>query len=204
MPPELETSTAPLKDGPSYHYYRAPYPILSFLYGLYCDESWSHDEYEKWEAGKRDVVTLEYRYEKYLDPYPGIPRDARRVITKDVANLPKPVDDERRKPRILDCDAIWPDLSNELAKASQPRTDGRAPVFKETRPVLSSLACIYLGDSKSVAEIVGTQKDGAKLLPVVLLDQLISIKSSGGSLESFLAEIRPRLFSEFIAPKNSW
>jgi hypothetical protein len=195
-------SAKPLQPGPEYHYFRAPYPILSFLYGLYCDKHWSDAEYEKWEESE-DPQTHVYSYEKYLDPYPNIPATARRVITTDVASVELLPPETRRKPRILDCDSIWPDLSEELTRAVKPRADGRAPEFQDARPVFSALACIYLGDFESVAHILSKQPDAAKLLPVPLLEQLFKAKGTIGA-RPLLEELKPRLYSEFIAPPPSW
>ena len=197
MPPV----TDPLPAGPSYHYYRAPYPILSFLYGLYCDLEWSVNEYEKWEDAGKDPATGTFRYLKYLDPYPNIPANAFRVLTLDVANLPKPDDDPRRKPRLVDCESLWPDLKAELARPPRAKEDGRPPQFKDIRPILSSVACIFLGDVSSLAQVV--DQAAARLLPVSVLESLIKTRGTDESL-SLIEELRPRLFSEFIAPKNSW
>lgn len=193
-----------LPPGPSYHYYHEPYPILSFLYGLYCDEPWSKAEYEKWtDAGAINGV---YLYEKYLDPYPNIPATARRVITHDVADLAPPPGKIRRKPRILDCDAIWDDFSNELQQQlpSEPqKSDGKEPQFTDTRPVLSALACVYLGGATSVDAIVAENSDAKKLLPIAALEALIASKGTVDA-KTALDEIKPRLYAEFIAPPESW
>lgn len=143
-------------EGPSKSYYRAPYPILSFLVSLYCDAKWSLDEFEKWKRSERTLKVEKkgqeeeeiYMYHGYLDPYADMPLAVARIIYLDV---PKSLDVDaqgRRKPSNKNFADFWPYLVNELSLPPRARQPERAfPTGTKLAPLLSALAEVFLLDN---------------------------------------------------------
>lgn len=191
---------------PPYSYFRAPHPILSFLYGLYCDATWSEDEFLKWKDSKtpEDI----YEYEGYLDPYPGLPWSARKLISVRVpAEAPKIGD--RFLPNEALADVIWPLLLQELtlnpaeAVSAQSDPDRHAPVRDANRPALSGLALIYLQDMSEAQA-----RDAFLEYLEPLQSQLVAVAATRISRDSALTDalfaLKPALVSDLVSQPAPW
>jgi hypothetical protein len=187
---------------PDTHYYVAPYSLLSFLFGLYCDHEWSEEEYVRWEASESPRHSGTYTYSGYLNPYEPIPPAAREIINEQVKLNPTG-SNGRRNPTTQQFEAFWPDFRAELLKpptGESPKPGFRRAYFDPSRPILSALACIYLADATSVPQIVGM----AGKLPAVFSD-LIAMRSAGAGFEGLLDNpLKQLLLEDFQAPEEAW
>lgn len=188
---------------PEYHYYRAPYPILSFVAGLYCDKHWSDEEFEKWEASE-DKNTHVYHYKGYRFPYPIQSESAKHLFDVVVPDQNHHPDEFGRKaPNNADCNVLWDDLVAELKQPAQPRGDGRLPLFYEKKATLSTVAAIYLGDDVSAKQALSywkREKDNAALAN---FQRLLEVKGTPGA-EAVLNDIKQALFADLVLPPNCW
>lgn len=189
--------------GPAYHYYRAPYSILSFIAGLYCDAEWSRKEFEKWLAA--GYVDGKYAYNLFLEPYPGLIGTSLETLLND--KVPEENEDDadangRRAPNRGNCEEIWPALLAELQKPAEPRGDGRLPLFYDKKPVISTLAAIYLSDDKGADSAVSYWVKADKKL-LSLFSRLRNGKVTPAT-QSVLLELKDALFADLMDPPNCW
>lgn len=180
---------AVIAEGPRTHYYRAPYPILSFLTGLYCDPAWSLAEFTKWRASARHTKEEDHRvylYDGYLDAYADMPLAAARIIALDVPKSPPEAPDWRHRPTADNFDAIWPFVKNELClkAVGAPRTFP----LNERLPILSSLSLVYLSD----------QLPPSSFPHFSLFQQVHKQNGDAASLGPLLQELAPALKAELI------
>jgi len=189
---------------PEYHYYRAPYSILSFIAGLYCDKNWSDEEFKKWEASK-DPVTGDYTYYRYLDPYQPFPATATAVIGDKVWRDSRNVPDasRRRAPNRDNCLEVWPGLVKELCLAAQPPASGRLPLFYDQKPILSTLAAIYLGDDISAKQAFAFLERDGQVNALTQFKQLAEVKGSAAA-EAILSSLKELILTDLIDPPNCW
>jgi hypothetical protein len=131
------------------------YPVVSFLFALYCDAEFS-------AIANQRFIESEGKWDRYLDKYRknirrSFPPGAARVIHVEVpSNDQQPLGSGRYVPTREQCTAFIKDfLVPELAlipvaQANQPPADlPLDPAFPNaTRPVLSSLALIFLNRSR--------------------------------------------------------
>lgn len=201
----------------SKHYYQAPYPLLSFLFGLYCDSDWSTEAFTKWQLSDKDVKD-NYQWVGYLDPYPNIPQDARQIISVKVPSLPEPPGG-RRTPTVALAQEIWPQLLNELtfpsadARLYHGRPSGRARArFEPTRAFVSSLSLIYLENSQPTASDVTSALQAGKYADVgqaetVLADLEVIYTNRvrpGTSSKDALLRLKAGVFVDFTSPNPPW
>lgn len=189
--------------GPEYHYYRAPYSILSFVAGLYCDKHWSDEEFKKWESSESREG--EYTYYKYLDPYQPMPSVSAEVISEEVAEDKKNEPDAagRRAPNRDNCLKVWPELVAELCQPPGQPSGGRLPLFYERKPILSTLAAIYLGDGVSLKQALAFWD---RVKQPALKAQLMSLAQVKGTADAapVLASLQEAVLKDLIEPPNCW
>jgi hypothetical protein len=191
---------------PPYSYFKSPYPILSFTYGLYCDAAWSEGEFSKW----RDSKTPEgiWEYEGYLDYYTGLPRGAREMISVRV-----PAEAPRIGDRFLPNEALvevaWPYLLQELtlnpAEAVSAPSDPQRhhPVRDANRPALSGLALIYLLDL-SEQQAADAFLEYSEPLKSELVAVAAARGARGSALTDALNALKPALFSDLTSEPAPW
>jgi hypothetical protein len=192
---------------PPYSYFKAPHPILSFMYGLYCDATWSKDEFDKWVDSRtpEDI----YEYAGYLDPYPGLPWSARKLISVRVPAEGQQVVGGRFLPNESLAELMWPLLLQELtlnpaeAVSAESDPDRHPPVRDANRPVLSGLALIYLQDMSEPQA-----RDAFLEYLEPLQSQLIAVAASrsarGGALTDALLALKPALISDLVSEPAAW
>lgn len=194
-------------DLPEYHFHRPPYPILSFLFGLYCDAPWSRAEFQKWldsHDGRGN-----YSYDGYLLFYADMPAAAKDIISLDIPKSETVDEEGRRNPSESNSSDLWPHLMKELQKPPGNRPgDARAPYFTVQRPALSALACIYLGDAPTAESVLGMTRDesGRELVSLTTLNALIHLRAkrdAEGTMR-FLEELKPALMRDFVSPPFCW
>jgi hypothetical protein len=166
--------------------------------GLYLDETWRETEFQKWKAAGE--VNDDYVYNGYLAPYPGIHSVVALVINYDVA------DDERnnedagghRSPNGENCEKVWPYLVNELCRVPDPQL-GKPPLWYDQKPVISTLAAIYLGNPSLVTEAM--LKCPAYIKPK--FNRLLETWGRPEAREG-LELIKGALFMDLMDPPNCW
>lgn len=191
---------------PAYSYFKAQFPILSFMYGLYCDEPWSTAEFEKWEWS--EVSKHLYEYEGYLDPYLRIPHGARQIISVIVPEKAKKVGN-RLLPDEKLAELMWPYLVQELtfnpAQVVAPTSDPQRhhPIPDPNRYALSGLSMIYLDDltpaqaQQALANFPSPVKE--KLIQVA-----VTRPTLGSPLESALKDLKDDLIKDFTKLPAPW
>lgn len=207
--PRMMQNTNP----PAYDYYVAPYPLLSFAYGLYCDAEWSSEEFKKWRESYVpqpifDRKTAEYDYESYIDPYPHIPARARELIRSKVTREGR-FDGERLMATPELAVQAWPYILQELtfppAEARNPvgKPLSRAIRFDANRPALSGLSMIYLlnmSPDQAETELAS--------LPAQLRDKLTNVaqaRSAGGkALIVALSALEADIIDDLTADPAVW
>jgi hypothetical protein len=194
-------------EAPVDHYYVKPYSLLGFLFGLYCDEDWSEEEYIRWEASESPRHSGSYSYAGYLTPYEPIPATSREIINIQLKANPL-APNGRRNPTSAQFEAFWPDFREELMRpnAGEQAAGFKRVYFVASRPILSALACIYLGNAASVGEIVGMagQNGSRAQLPAVFGD-LIALRRSGGDLQNLLdSSLKPLLLQDLQTQPAAW
>ena len=192
---------------PAYSYYTFPYPILSFMYGLYCDSDWSEAEFTKWLNSY--VGDGQYEYEAYLDPYPNLPHGARKLISERVPAEGIRQDNGRLMPTPPLAEAMWPYLLQELTFNPAAAVSGpsdpkrRSPVRNADRPVLSGLSLIFLR-----ALEVDEAREAFAEYPTELKAKLIEVAATrvmrGQPLNSALSALKSQLVVEFTGEPAVW
>jgi hypothetical protein len=189
------------------HYYKPGYPILSFMYGLYCDPAWSEEAFTKWEDSG-------YEYEGYLDPYPNMPHGARQLITVEVPKTRN--SDGRAIPTAALAEQMWTYLKPELTFDNPAKPLGRAdpakvPTYFSGRPVLSTLTMIYLAGSMPDEKVLRAALDDPKYFvkgsSVPLFDALSRIYEQRGLPSSNAASlnvIKDALIVDFTVTPFVW
>jgi len=192
------------------HYYKPGYPILSFMYGLYCDPDWSKEAFDKWEDSN-------YEYEGYLDPYPNMPHGARQLITVEVPKT-RPAGEEgaRAIPTVDLAEQMWPYLTGELTfdsptKVTGRRDEARRPTFSPGRPVLSTLSMIYLIDEMpnqtQLRTALSAPKYSGKYSDTEVFEALSSIyerHARPSTTHVYLEVIKEALVVDFTAQPFVW
>ncbi len=200
----------PVYPPPQTHYLTKPYPLLSFLFGLYCNKDWSSTEFYKWKAAGEDEHG-KYFYQRYLEPYPGIPKEATEIISDEVPENENGNAEGRRRPTEEQAKELWPKLVAELSLPAQSNPADekkKRAYFDAERPVLSALACIYLANADSVDQILGmsaSNQDGSSPVPRELLAQIIQARgSSSSTLPGLLGQLEATLCAEFTQQPECW
>jgi hypothetical protein len=191
---------------PAYSYYVAPYPILSFMYGLYCDVIWSKANFEAWKASQVDDTKL-YEYEAGLDRYPHMPHGARVLISTTVVEEAPQDPEGHPMPTPELAERMWPYLVQELtfdpAQAVSPPSDPQreSPTLDGHRPALSGVALIYLRN------LTREQAEQA-LKESPLKDKLVEVARTrmgpGQPLENALLALKDELVRDFTVPPAVW
>jgi hypothetical protein len=191
---------------PAYSYYAAPYPILSFMYGLYCDVEWSQANFAAWKASQVGDTAL-YEYEAGLDRYPHMPHGARVLISTTVVEE-SPYDPAGHPlPTPALAEKMWPYLMQELtfdpAAALSPPSDPqrRMPLLDGNRPALSGVAFIYLRNL-SLAEAEQALKESPH--KTKLLEVARTRVARGQPLLDALNALKEDLVRDFTAPPAAW
>lgn len=192
---------------PRFSYYRKPYPILSFMYGLYCDAEWSTTEFQKWASSL--TGDGQHLYEGYLDPYPNLPHPARQLISVTVPAVAEQDAGGRLTPHARLADFMWPYLLQELsfdpALAVSPPDDPNRHVAQldASRPALSGVALIFL------EQLSGAQGPATfAALPDPLKTKLIALANArpggGDPLEDAIEALKGELVKDFTSAPPPW
>ena len=204
------TTMAPVEythePAPDYHYFRPPYPILSFIAGLYLDRYWSRIEFEKWEASEiereENGEHVEYYlYEGFLKPYLTMSKEAQllisRVVPADERNLPDAKG--RRAPNGANSEDIWLELLAELQRAPTG-APARQPQLTLEKPIISALAALYLSDDPYLF------LTALELCPQEVLknfEELKQVKGTPAAAEP-LRKLKGAIFKDLIDPPACW
>jgi hypothetical protein len=188
------------------NYCNDDFPILSFLFAIYCDEDYRQTTVQKWLASNKT-------YKGYLINY-----TQNRKATFDQAaitlvhdrvgnNPPDPKDGMYMPTREQADEMVQLYMRRELPSGEAGGSAAPAPpdlaYANAERPIVAALGLLFLnGDSLSLAEL---QRLG---LPPGVPEILSTVKRGPGGRPYLTAEkleeLRPAWVDELTRPKNIW
>jgi hypothetical protein len=198
------------------NYLEPGFPVLSYTYALYCDREFSNEEFERWLKAQREGKD----YRDYLNPYTFDARPfpmaaetliAEKVATQGIHNLST----GRYRPSILQAWEIMPHIVAEVANKpiqalQRPAADIQPsrqaePKPSAERPVLSCLACIFVGKDLQWREAPTAFLDKFALTP----DVRYVLQAFGNSRDPWLSEgqamaMGSSMVQELVAEPECW
>jgi hypothetical protein len=187
-------------------YLQNGFPVLSFLYALYTDATFSSTEHQTWLTQRNLTPPVDYR--GFLAKYHPFPPDAEQAIAVDVPNNgPTSTDFYFPTPK-----QAWVginDIFQEIQAqppAPRPGTDPRSIAqLGADRPVLRILAVLFLNQpsdpTTSIPAAIGALAvaQGIKDTLTRLITQKPAVLSAAE-----VAALGAAMVDEFIAPPAEW